>query len=84
MNTNTESYFYSYVAEVIQFTSQKQAKEKVYSLDLSVILAGMCNSFNYIKCTLILTPQFFEVLHPFQYKASDILSTWMHTLWLTE
>lgn len=27
---------------------------------------------------LTLTPQFFEVLHPSQYKVSDILSTWMH------
>lgn len=39
----------------------------------------ICNLFNYMKCILILTPQFFEVLHPFQYKVSDILSTWMHT-----
>lgn len=35
--------------------------------------------FGYMKHILILTPQFSEVLHPFQYKVSDILSTWMHT-----
>lgn len=44
-----------------------------YSVDI------ICNLFGYMKHILILTPQFSEVLHPFQYKVSDILSTWMHT-----
>ena len=44
-----------------------------YSVDI------LCDLFNYMKHILILTPQFSEVLHPFQYKVSDILSTWMHT-----
>lgn len=70
--------FYSKAVEGIQFISPEKPRSlqfipTSYSVDIT------CNLFNYRKCILILTPQFFEVLHPFQYIVSNTLSTWMHT-----
>lgn len=51
-NTYMESCLYGLVSEAIWFTSQKQAKEKVYNVYLPVILIDIIhNLFNYTKCT---------------------------------
>lgn len=61
------------------YQSRKAKRNLLQLIPTSYSVDILCNVFNYRKCVLILTPQFFEVLHPFQYKVSNTLSTWRHT-----